>query len=204
MTVYKHLGIIWGILVSSFMWANSLKENDCTGAVVKQERQPSYCFWIPSVTIELCGYDVTHCSFCDGNTTQHHCMPRRLLLFSTLSMRSWKGSQPLCVPSMSKYKSVPSLLGLGDLFFSFHGHLHLQYGSSPEETRSCKFTESFFSNPHRASGAPSSVACLFGASLLWNSGLSHNDYLDGRLGLTTVVTNQKGREPQKRCPTLNS
>ena len=112
MAIYKHVGIIWGILVSSFIWANDLEEHDWTGAVVKQEKQSACCLWIPSVTTELCCYDVTPCLFCDGNATHHLCMPRRLFLFFMLSTRSWKRNQPVFL-ACQNYESVPLLSGLG-------------------------------------------------------------------------------------------
>lgn len=42
---------------------------------------------------------------------------------------------------MSKYKSVPPLLGAGHPIFFLYGGLHLYFGSSQEEAQSCEFAE---------------------------------------------------------------
>ena len=112
MTVYKHVGIIWGILVSSFTWANDLEENDWTGAVVKQEKQPACCLWIPSVTTELC-YDVTWFAL----WWKCHASPldaQKALFCSLRCPQEAEKEIGLSVTlACQNYESVPLLSGLG-------------------------------------------------------------------------------------------
>lgn len=209
MTVYNHVGIIWGILVSSSIGANNLEEHGWMGAVVKQEKQSACCLWIPSVATELCCYDVTPCLFCDGNAAHHLCIPRRLFLFFMLSTRSWKRNRPLRVPRMSKLWVSSSPLGLGNHFAALHSHLHLQHGSSQAETQSHKLMES--SPALTGLLAPSLLWALGSVSVFWE--------MVGCPTITTLIDLlawQKwqlikrsvwrvgSREPPKSCPTLNS
>ena len=114
-----------------------------------------------------------------------------------------------CVPSMSELWVSSSPLWLGNHFASLHGHLHLQHGSSQEETQSHKLMES----------SPT-LTGLLEPSLLWTLG-SESDFCE-MVGCPTVTTLRDllawqkwqlikrpvwrvgSREPSKSCPTLNS
>lgn len=142
MTVYKHMGIIWGILVSSFTWANDLEENDWPGAVVKQEHsQPVASGSRQSPQSSAAMMSPRVCSVMEMPRLTSG-RPEGSFLFFTLSTGSWRRNQPLHVPSMSKLRVSSSPLGLGNHVASLHSHLHLQHGRSQEETQSYKFTES--------------------------------------------------------------
>ena len=112
-------------------------------------------------------------------------------------------------PSMSELWVSSSPLWLGNHFASLHGHLHLQHGSSQEETQSHKLMES----------SPT-LTGLLEPSLLWTLG-SESDFCE-MVGCPTVTTLREllawqkwqlikrpvwrvgSREPSKSCPTLNS
>lgn len=91
-------------------------------------------------------------------------------------------------PGSQHVSSISSWVG--HLFSSLHGHLHLQYVSSQEETQICKFIESLPTLTQLL--VPSLLLpFFFSAGLLWHNGAEPQRHSDGSFGLTIMVTNQK-------------
>lgn len=169
MTVYKYFGIIWGILVNSFMDANSFEENNCTEAVGRQKKsQPIASEYRPSPQGSMVPMSLPAFLFCGGQAMHHHWMSRRPQS-RMLSLRcSWEAEKEISLSVFLTCQNISQFhLFLGLAFLSsLHGGLLLQHGVS-------RSVESF-PTLHGAS----LFCCLF---LHETRGLSHNYGIDGPL-----------------------
>ena len=184
MTVCKHAGILWGILVSSFTGANDLEENDWRGAAVKQEKQPACCLWIPSVTTELC-YDVTPCALWWKRRASP--LDAQKALFCSLRWPQEAEKEISLSVSLARQnsESVPLLSGLGIMSPPFTVVFICNMEGLRRKHRVISLRSLL--QPSPGFWRPHFVTPLLSVSQLWNGGLSHNYYTDRPFGLTKMA-----------------
>lgn len=156
MTVYKYFGIIWSLLVSSFMWANSLKENDGTEAVVKQkDGQPiaSDYHQSPWSSDAMMSFPVFF--FCGGNAVHHPVGPECPGLACCSLWCPWEVEKERSLsgfPACQNRSQSHLFLGLGTLSSPFTGIFMYNLGVLRKKHRAVSLQ-------NLVSGALSSVAC---------------------------------------------
>lgn len=182
MTVYNHVGIIRGILVSSCIWANNLEEHGWMGAVVKQEKQSACCLW---VLVSRHRALLLWCLslFCD-EMPRITPAPRRLFCSLCCPIEVEKEIASVCL-ACQNYESVPLLSGLGIIFKRSTAGLICNM----EVLRQKRRVISWWSLPAHCWLLASLLWAWLSVSLLRNGGLSHNYYIDRPFGLTKMAAN---------------